>query len=452
MASDLAIEVDNVSKMYRLYDNNRRDRLKQFLVPPMQKALGWPVSQYCREFWALKDVSFNVRRGESVGVVGRNGSGKSTLLQIICGILNHTTGSVATRGRIAALLELGSGFNPEFTGRENVYVNGALLGLRKAEIDRRMADIINFAEINEFLDQPVRNYSSGMVLRLAFSVIAHVDADILVVDEALAVGDLLFSQKCMRFMRDFREKGTIFFVSHDTAAVMSLCDKAIFLRQGVMEGFGAADEVVGQYMTSLHAENQAIDGVPKVDSPRPAPPPGGEVDYRDMRVGMAERGTLRNDVEVFRFSANPRDFGAGGVLVESVRLADTAGIVYSWVVGGEDVVLEIRCKAVRAAINPVIGFAFKDRLGQTLFADNTAMIGCPAIEPGQVVTARFEFRLPLLSPGGFSLDAMVSEVIDGVSVHHHWAHDALVLESHASRQAGGLVGVPMKNIFAEVKE
>src|SRR5436309_2773204 len=204
MSSDeIAIRVSDLSKCYHIYDRPP-DRLKQSTLPRLQRLIRQPSRQYYREFWALKDVSFEVKNGETVGIIGRNGSGKSTLLQIICGTLTPTSGTIETSGRIAALLELGSGFNPEFTGRENVYMNAAVLGLSKGEIDERFDEIAAFADIGEFIEQPVKIYSTGMYVRLAFSVIAHVDAEILVVDEALAVGDAVFTQKCMRFIRSFQ--------------------------------------------------------------------------------------------------------------------------------------------------------------------------------------------------------------------------------------------------------
>ena len=190
--TDIAIKVQNLSKCYHIYDSPR-DRLKQFIAPRLQRLTWQTPKQYFREFWAVKDVSFEIKKGETVGIIGRNGSGKSTLLQMICGTLNPSHGSIETNGRIAALLELGSGFNPEFTGRENVYMNASVLGLSNKEIDERFDDIVAFADIGEFVEQPVKTYSSGMMVRLAFAVIAHVDADILIIDEALAVGDAFFT-------------------------------------------------------------------------------------------------------------------------------------------------------------------------------------------------------------------------------------------------------------------
>jgi len=215
LRSDIAIRATDLSKVYQIY-GSPKDRLKQAVMSRVRRLMGRPQKQYFREFTALKRASFEIRKGETVGIIGRNGSGKSTLLQIVCGTLYPSDGQVEVNGRVAALLELGSGFNPEFTGRENVYMNGAILGLTEAQIDAKYAAIVAFADIGNFIDQPVKTYSSGMMVRLAFAVIAHVDADILVVDEALSVGDAFFVQKCMRFLRNFMKTGTILFVSHDT--------------------------------------------------------------------------------------------------------------------------------------------------------------------------------------------------------------------------------------------
>jgi lipopolysaccharide transport system ATP-binding protein len=219
MSSEIAIKVENLSKCYQIYDQPR-DRLKQFVLPRLQKVLGQKVGQYYNEFWALKDVSFDVRKGETVGIIGRNGSGKSTLLQMICGTLSPTNGKIQTNGRIAALLELGSGFNPEFTGKENVYLNGAVLGLSKEEINARFDDIVAFAEIGDFVEQPVKTYSSGMMLRLAFAVAVHVDATVLIVDEALAVGDIAFQHKCFQKIKRLRELGTTYSLYRTTLVLL----------------------------------------------------------------------------------------------------------------------------------------------------------------------------------------------------------------------------------------
>ncbi|KQZ96471.1 MAG: ABC transporter ATP-binding protein [Achromobacter sp.] len=233
MSSDSnVIRVDRLSKCYQIYDRPH-DRLKQFVAPRVRNMLGRPPVNYFREFWALRDVSFNVGRGETVGIIGRNGSGKSTLLQMICGTLMPTSGTVETHGRVAALLELGAGFNPEFTGRENVFLNAMVLGLSQSEVEQRFDEIAAFADIGQFIEQPVKHYSSGMYARLAFAVAINVDPDILVVDEALAVGDEPFQRKCFARIDAIKNRGaTILFVSHSGAAIINLCDRAILLNAG----------------------------------------------------------------------------------------------------------------------------------------------------------------------------------------------------------------------------
>jgi lipopolysaccharide transport system ATP-binding protein len=249
----IAIKVQNLSKCYHIYDNPR-DRLKQFFAPRLQRLAWQQPKQYFREFWAVKDVSFEIKKGETVGIIGRNGSGKSTLLQMICGTLNPTHGSIETNGRIAALLELGSGFNPEFTGRENVYMNASVLGLSNKEIDARFDDIVAFADIGDFIEQPVKTYSSGMMVRLAFAVAINVDPEILIVDEALSVGDELFQRKCFSRIEAIRENGaTILFVSHSGGTIVELCDRAVLMDAGEKLAVGKPKKIIGNYHKLLYA-------------------------------------------------------------------------------------------------------------------------------------------------------------------------------------------------------
>ena len=232
MSSDIAIKVDNLSKCYQIYEQPR-DRLKQFVMPRLQRGLGKQPKQYYREFWAVQNVSLEINKGDTVGIIGRNGSGKSTLLQMICGILNPSIGEVQTQGRIAAMLELGAGFNPEFSGRENVYLNAAVMGLSSEEMHERINTVIDFSGLASHIDEPLKTYSSGMHARLAFAAAIHVYPEILIVDEALAVGDAGFQLKCMLRMRKMQENGvTILFVSHDTSSIIRSCDQAIVLEQG----------------------------------------------------------------------------------------------------------------------------------------------------------------------------------------------------------------------------
>lgn len=257
MSSEIAIKVEGLSKCYQIYDQPR-DRLKQFVLPRLQRIVGQQSVQYFNEFWALKDISFEVKKGEAVGIVGRNGSGKSTLLQIITGTLAPTSGSVSTQGRIAALLELGSGFNSDFTGRENVYLNGALLGFSNKQIDEKFDAIAAFADIGEHLDQPVKTYSSGMLVRLAFAVQVQVEPEILIVDEALAVGDALFQKRCFQRIEKLTSDGTtLLFVSHDQESVRTLTNRALLLNKGKAAAWGLSSEVVLEYRKLLHDEEAA---------------------------------------------------------------------------------------------------------------------------------------------------------------------------------------------------
>jgi lipopolysaccharide transport system ATP-binding protein len=446
--TDIAIKVQNLSKCYHIYDNPR-DRLKQFFAPRLQRLFRQPSKQYFREFWALKDVSFEIKKGETVGIIGRNGSGKSTLLQMICGTLTPTSGSIQTHGRIAALLELGSGFNPEFSGRENVYMNASVLGLSNQEIDDRFNDIIAFADIGQFIEQPVKTFSSGMMVRLAFAVIAHVDADILIIDEALAVGDAFFTQKCMRFLRGFMKTGTVLFVSHDTGAVVNLCNKAVLLDHGKIAKIDTPKDVIERYLASLYESSQDVDGVVATETNTSPNQIQSSSEYRDMREDLINASTLRNDIEVFQFKHDQEGFGTGEAKIISMRLLDKAGESLSWVVGGEDVILDIRCLAHDDILRPIVGFQFKDRLGQVIFADNTFLVyqhRPQTVTQGNGLVARFEFRLPVLPTGDYSITVAIADGSQESHVQHHWMHDALIVRVHASSVCFGLVGIPMKKI------
>lgn len=251
-----AINVEHISKCYHIYDTPRA-RLKQFIFPTLKRILNRNSSHnYFREFWSVRDVSFTIKKGETVGIIGNNGAGKSTLLQMICGTLNPTEGQIVIEGRIAALLELGSGFNMDFTGKENVYLNAAVLGLSKKEIDEKYQDIVDFADIKDFMDQPVKTYSSGMIARLAFSVAVQVNPDILVVDEALSVGDMAFQEKSFTKMKEIRDTGTsILFVSHSLSAVRNFCDTAIWIEKGQIRMIGERLDVCDAYQQETEGKN-----------------------------------------------------------------------------------------------------------------------------------------------------------------------------------------------------
>ena len=447
--NEIAISVKNLSKRYEIYDHPG-DRLKQFLLPRLRNFLGLNTTKYFREFWALNDVSFEIKKGETVGIIGRNGSGKSTLLQMICGTLTPTNGTVEVTGRIAALLELGSGFNPEFTGRENIYMSASILGLSNDEIFNRFHSIEAFADIGDFIEQPLKTYSSGMVLRLAFAVIANVDADILIIDEALAVGDAFFTQKCMRFLRKFMKHGTILFVSHDTGAVINLCSHAIFLNKGLFKKEGTPKEVTQLYLAELYDSTQEInkDNDPFIQGRN------NTANSRDMRNDFINKTSLRNDIEIFDFKSSAPSFGKGLGRIISVRLLDNAGYPLSWIVGGEEISIEIICRAMKSIVSPIIGFYINDKLGQPVFGDNTYLTyfkNSFEISPNQEFSASFEFRMPILPVGDYSVTVALAEGSQADHIQHHWIYDALNFKSHASSVSTGLVGIPMSNIEIKLK-
>lgn len=459
MSSDsIALKVDTVSKHYQVY-GSPQDRLKEALFSRAARVVGRSGRTYGRQFSALKDVTFEVRKGETVGIIGRNGSGKSTLLQLLSGTLSPSSGQILVDGRVAPLLELGAGFNPEFTGRENVFFNGALLGLSEAQLVEKYDSIVEFADIGEFIDQPVKTYSSGMFVRLAFAVIAHVDADILVIDEALSVGDAFFVQKCMRFLRSFMQRGTVIFVSHDTAAVINLCDRVIWLSHGQVVADGAPKEVTAKYLEDLYAAEVAeellvpsAEGVDalasgKVSSMTIEDCATGMVP-RDFRQDLINASSQRSEMRVFEFNQD-KAFGLGGAVIESAAFVDENGSVLSWVIGGEPVRLQIRCRVNQLLKSPIIGFEVYDRLGQILFADNT-FIGSseapPPVGEGQVLTAAFDFRMPMLREGDYTMSAAIADGNQAHHVQHQWVHDALAFHVHARGTCLGLFGAPMQRI------
>jgi len=456
-SNDIAIRVSNLSKCYQIYDAPR-DRLKQFVAPHVQRLMGKPSKQYFREFWALKDVSFEIKKGETVGIIGRNGSGKSTLLQIICGTLSPTSGSVETCGRIAALLELGSGFNPEFSGRENVYMNASVLGLRNEEIDARFNDIVAFADIGDFIEQPVKTYSSGMMVRLAFAVIAHVDAEILVIDEALAVGDAFFQQKCMRFLRGFQaNKGTVLFVSHDTGAVISLCNRATLIATGSIKHLGDAESVSKHYLEDLYSDpnrrqNHLLESV-TTESKYTAIPSSV-----DTAVVLQQARVLEGDMHqetrylVAGFRPNAERFGDGGAIIIDAGFLNEDGCSVSTIKGGQLVSFFIRVAIHKHIKWPAFGFMIKNSLGEFVFTEGTDahfrlqdLLFCK----GDEATATFSFLMPHLNKGKYLVNMAFAEGIGDEHIQHCWMHDAIQLDVIDSRLAHGYCG--MNEITMKIK-
>lgn len=459
MCSEIVIRVEGLSKCYQIYDKPQ-DRLKQFIFPYLQKLLGISPKKYYEEFWASRDISFTVKKGETLCVIGYNGSGKSTLLQMICGTLSPSSGLVEVSGRIASLLELGSGFNLDFTGRENIYINAAILGLSKNEIDARFDKISEFASIGNFMDQPVRNYSSGMYVRLAFSIIANVDADILIIDEALAVGDVKFTQKCMRFLREFKSTGTLIFVSHDLSAVLSLCDSAIWLDDGRIKASGDAKYVTEHYLAGIYDAPRKVNSADRNDSAATAlssntilvsEPPIFSEKY-DMRMGFINCSNLRNDLEVFDFLSDSKGFGHGGANFSDIFFLDKSGNHLSWIVGGEPVSILAHIELQTKCDNLVIGFQLKNKLGQVVFAKNTFGYSSENLikfDSGSRLRAIFKFNMPILPTGHYSIDFAIADGVPPDVKQLQWIHDALVIESRTSSVVSGLVGLPFEKISIE---
>lgn len=351
---DLAISIKGVSKCYQIYDSPR-DRLKQFVLPRIQRFLGWPQKQYFREFWALENINFEVKKGEAVGIVGRNGSGKSTLLQIITGTLTPTAGNVVTNGRIAALLELGSGFNPDFTGRENVYLNGALLGLSSEQIDERFETIALFADIGEHLDQPVKTYSSGMLVRLAFAVQVQVEPDILIVDEALAVGDALFQKRCFQRIEELISRGTtLLFVSHDQESVRTLTNHALLLNRGVTAAWGLSSEVILEYRRLLHDEESAY--------------------FSSLAKDITERAQAikaRSETQPVSVRSERLSFGDGEVKIVGVETLDSEGRPCNVYYPGEVLRISILCEAYVTIEKLNVAFRLRNKEGVKIYSWGT---------------------------------------------------------------------------------
>lgn len=457
VTDNTTLQAVHLSKCYRIYEKPSH-RLFQMLR--------FGHKQYFREFWALKDVSFSIERGETVGIIGRNGSGKSTLLQIVCQTLMPTSGAVESHGRIAALLELGTGFNPEFTGRDNVFLAASLHGLSSDEIRGRFDRIAAFADIGDFIDQPVKTYSSGMHVRLAFAVIAHVDADILVIDEALAVGDAVFTQKCMRYLRAFRETGTLLFVSHDMAAVLNLCQKTIWIDHGELRMIGSAAEVTKAYMQDCLQEVTGVRLESATASVRVASVSGVEMQGVRMFEGAdtvagAPRVSLEKDVAENAGPAGPfgwgptdqadvvsEGFGTGAALISRITLTDLSGTTVNVLAGGELLTLRIEAKVHSTLASAIVGFFVKDRLGQCLFGEHTYTHVQPplAVQAGETVEASFRFRLPLLPDGDYVMTVSIADGDPWHNVQHHWLHDAHVIRVSSKKLRYGLVGIPFEEV------
>ncbi len=390
--------VQNVSKLYKLY-RRPADRLRE--------ALPFTTRQLHTDFWALRDIGFQVEKGQTLALVGPNGSGKSTLLQIVAGILQPTQGRVVTRGRIAALLELGAGFNPEFTGRENVFLNGEIMGLSRAEIERAMPSIESFAEIGEFIERPVKEYSSGMYVRLAFATAIHVDPEILIVDEALAVGDAVFANRCVRKFEELRErKITVLFVSHDLGLVKQLSNRAILLLNGRIEAEGTPSDVINRY------------------------------------IGLVLEKQQSQQQKQERFGASYRH-GDGVSEILGVELLNSQGAPANTICGGESVTVRVRSRFHQDARDPMVGILIRNRIGMDVYGTNTRIekkhLGSYAA--GEEIEVDFRFDC-WLTPQQYTL-TVATQGADGSS--HDWLDDVIPFDVADARLAAGVA-----NLRAEI--
>lgn len=446
---DFAVRVQNISKIYHLW-NSSKDRL----LFPIKRLLSALAPSLCNadqhaysEFYALKNINLDIRKGESWGFVGVNGSGKSTLLKIISGNIRPSAGRAEVDGKVV-ILDYGSGFNGEFTGRDNIYIKAALLGLTKKQISERFNSIVEFAELGDFIDQPVKTYSSGMVSRLGFAIITHVDADIIITDEALAVGDVFFVQKCMRFIRQFLKKGTFLFVSHSTNDVLSLCQNAVWLEHGEVKSIGAAPKVIQAYLDKTHLDNvkEAVTETKSV-----------EIDFEQLTINSAPKSyrdarldfTIKNNLTIPSFETDG-SHDIGGAKILKVTMFDEQGQSFRQIIGGELVTLNIDVLAEKYLSSPVVSFQVLDRLGQILFTQHSYLSTLKnsfTVDAGITFTSCFKFQMPLLPPGDYVIRAAVALIDEN---HHvstlHTANNAMAIHSVTSGARHGLVGVPMLSI------
>ena len=439
-AYEAVISLEGVSKCFRRYDHPI-DRLKEVLAANRSKG---------QEFWALNDINLKVYRGETLGFIGQNGSGKSTVLQIIAGTLQPTQGSVSVQGRVSALLELGSGFNPDFTGRQNVFFNGRILGLTQKEIEAKFDEIAAFAGIGDFIEQPVKTYSSGMFVRLAFAVAVHVDPEVLIVDEALSVGDGVFVHRCMAKIKEFQDRGgTILFVSHDVGAVTRLCSRVAWINNGQLRSVGDPSEIVREYQAWIYDQINASyqrdhphKEAPKLDST-------SDPSLREEPQSLSDRST-RSEVnnpftqKPYQNFRDVKRFGTGRAEIVEFDVLDSVGNPSNFAHPGDDVCLVIKSIAFDQIDRPIVGIMIYDRLRTEIAGFNTYQLKTEvsAISEGTLLEVKFKFPWPELKGGNYTLEAAFAEGSQDSHEMLDWLQCPLSLFSGETDLTFGMIRIP----------
>lgn len=436
---EVAVAVQGVSKCYQVYAQPA-DRLKQFLLPKLARLFKRAPRQYFREFWALRDISFTIRRGETVGIIGHNGAGKSTLLQLICGTLTASSGTLAVQGRIAALLELGAGFNPEFSGRDNVYLNGSVLGLSKADIDARFAEITAFADIGRFIEQPVKTYSSGMYVRLAFAVQACIDPEILIVDEALAVGDIGFQYKCFKRMEALRAKGTtILMVTHSTGSILEYADRCLVMDGGklVADTTDVLAAVMAYEKGMMLAQTNSFPDLPAAHEQVGVVPSLSQLQQRQQAETNVALGEKR--------------FGSARALITGLTIYKADGTSLSdepLIKAGDTLTLDFTLLACEHINDVVLGLSLSRALGGDIWGDNNITAGHPLVlEPG-CQQLRYQVTLPINS-GDYLLHCGLACLSGGEREELDQRRPMQSVKFWSNREQGGVVFAPITVIAQE---
>jgi ABC-type polysaccharide/polyol phosphate transport system ATPase subunit len=415
MSNDIAIRVENLSKIYRLYDRPI-DRLKESIHPFRKK--------YHKDFYALKDVDFEVKKGEIVGIIGKNGSGKSTLLKLITGVLTPSSGDIIVNGKVSALLELGAGFNPEMTGIENIYLNGTIMGYSKEEMDAKLEDILDFADIGDFINQPVKMYSSGMFVRLAFSVQALVEPEMLIVDEALAVGDAAFSFKCIKHMKKLVEKGTtVLLVTHDVQMVRSFCKKVIWIDKGKTRLIGNPIEVTAEYVKELFEKTNE-----------------SSIKHNSIKKEQAQES--KEFAIVSEEKKDLKIWGNRNIKIIDNDILDSNGLSINVVEWGQKIIVKIEAIAIQNidSQNIGFGFSFRNKNGLDVIVSTTIEEGkkIGPLRKGQKLYISFELQ-NILSPGEYLLTLQAENRDNLVPEYYNFIEDAKIFKVISKNRIYSLV-------------